>query len=184
MHRQPGLKSTSAARARRAAWVFGVTLVLVGAPVQTRSETMTTSPASSAPALSTGERLMQLVPDQVGPWKRHKLTRAPRAIDGTSASTVEAEFRQGNRRVQVSVTQMKAPPSPPPVAPADRETASGRERSYAENGATVLEQTRKADGRTDVTVVRADGVAVAAHAIGVTASDLKAIAQGIKTAGP
>jgi hypothetical protein len=145
---------------------------------------MTTSPASSAPALSTGERLMQLVPDQVGPWKRHKLTRAPRTIDGTSPPTVEAEFRQANKRVQLSVTQMKAAPSAPPAAPVDRETASGREKAYAENGATVLEKTRNADGRMDVTVVRADGISVNAHAIGVTASDLKAIAQGIKTAGP
>lgn len=184
MHRQPGLRLPSAAGAWRVALAVAAMLVSIGAPAQTRSETMPSSPASSTPAPSVAERLMQLVPDQVGAWKRHKLSRAPRRIDGTSPPSAEAEFRQGRQRVQLNLTQLKSPPPAPPAAPVNQETASGRERAYAEDGATVMEKTRKADGRTEVTVVRPDGLSITAQAIGVAAGELKALALGIKPAGP
>jgi hypothetical protein len=80
----------------------------------------------------------------------------------------------------VSVTQTNAAPSP--VTPIERDTDEGSEKIYVEGGNTVRETLRRADGRADVALIRTDGVTVIAHSMGVAASELKAIAQGVKTA--
>ena len=141
---------------------------------------MPTGPTSPAPVLTTGERLMQLVPDHVGRWKRHALARAPARVDGVRPPTVEAEFRRANFRVQLSVTQTAG--APVTATPIERDTAEGSEKIYVEGGGIVRETLRRADGRIDVALMRADGVIVIAHSIGVTASELKTIAQGVRPA--
>jgi hypothetical protein len=180
MHKQPKLKLTHPPLSLRLVRVAVVTLVMFGAPALLRSETMSTRPAPSVPALTTNERLMQLVPAQVGKWKRHKLAGARANVAGVKPPTVVAEFRRAEFRVQVSVTQTNAAPSP--VTPIERDTDEGSEKIYVEGGNTVRETLRRADGRADVALIRTDGVTVIAHSMGVAASELKAIAQGVKTA--
>jgi hypothetical protein len=172
-----GSKPTHPARALRTALAVGAVVAILGAPAQLRSETMPTSRTSSAPALTPGERLMQLVPDHVGRWKRYALARARANVDGVRPPTVEAEFRRAAFRVQLSVTQTEG--APVPSMPIERDTAEGSEKIYVEGGTTVRETVRRADGRTDVALIRPDGITIIAHSIGVAASELKAIAQGV-----
>ena len=143
---------------------------------------MPPSPSSSAPALTPSERLMKLVPERVGKWKRHMLRGAPHDPQMESPRMVEAEFRRDKLHVMLSVTDTGAAAAPP-AAPVDRSDDQGSEKVYAEGSATVRETVRRIDGQIEVALQRADGITVLVHAIGVPASDLKALALGIKAAG-
>jgi hypothetical protein len=182
MHTRPPSKSICSLRALRLGLVASLVLVMFVAPKLLRSQTMPTRPASSAPELTLHERLMQLVPDMVGEWKRHTVNRARPRIDGGRPPTVLAEFRHGKFRAQVSVTQGAPGPVPVLSAPVEHHSVTGSEKAYSEGGVRVSETHRVADGRTEVTVVRDDGIFVVAHSIGVAASELKALALGIKSA--
>jgi hypothetical protein len=182
MHKRPESKSTHSPGVLRGLLLAGLSLAMVAAPPLLRSQTMSASPKPSAPELSIHERLMQLVPEHVGDWKRQTLNRARPGMRGVRPSTVLAEFRRGDERVQMSVGQTKGEPKPVPVldAPVERNSAEGSEKSYTEGAAMVMESFRRADGRTEVSLVRADGIVVSVQSIGVAASELKALVQGIK----
>jgi hypothetical protein len=116
----------------------------------------------------------------VGKWKLLGTGPEDRLIDGVRPSGVLAEFRRGKERVQLKV--MQGDPGPVPVlsAPMEENTVVGTKKVYNEGSALVRETYRVADGRTDVSVVRDEGIIVTTHSFRVPASELKAILLGIK----
>lgn len=139
--------------------------------------------SASAPLSPTeaNERLMKLVPEQVGAWKMASLRGASAGIDGTIHPAAEAEFHNGPRRASVTV----APPGPlritPPATPFERNTGSEIEKVYAEKGGAIRETVRKADNRGELVYTRADGSVVTVSGTHVPAADLKALALAVKT---
>jgi hypothetical protein len=140
-------------------------------------------PSSSRAELTPSERLQRLVPEQIGAWKRHSLGGAlpGRAALAEPADVVDAEFRNGNRRATLSVSDAGAGAAKPyQGAPTRTATDDGPEAIYHEEGATVLEKVRRIDGRAEVTLLRDDGIVIVAVATGVTPIQLKRLARGIK----
>jgi hypothetical protein len=123
---------------------------------------------------------MHLVPDHVGGWKRHSLKRAAHEVDGSAPARVEAEFRRGDRQAAMLVSASDGGMAP--AAAVDRHDDQGSEKIYAEGGSTVRETVRRIDGRTEVAVMRPDGVTVIVQAHRVPAADLKQLAFGVHAA--
>ena len=137
-----------------------------------------TPPTSVSP--TPNERLMRLVPESAGAWTRHSLRGARPGPDGQTKPAAEAEFRRLDVRVTVTVAEAGALHDSPPSAPTEGNTVDGSEKLYAEGGATVRERVHRIDGRTDVALMRADGIVVTAQGMRVSAADLKALALAIK----
>jgi hypothetical protein len=95
------------------------------------------------------------------------------------ADVVDAEFRNGNRRATLSVSDAGAGAAKQ-GAPIRTATDDGAEATYHEEGATVLEKVRRIDGRAEVTLLRDDGIVIVAVATGITPIQLKRLARGIK----
>jgi hypothetical protein len=167
-------------------WVLvgGFMLAMLVAPPPLRSQTLSASPNSPTSDWATHEQLKKLVPERVGKWKLFGTGPEPMRVDGFQPSGVLAEFRRGKDRVQVKV--MQGDPGPVPVlsAPIEENSVAGTKKAYTEGGVLVREAYRVADGRTDVTVVRDEGVIAKAHSFRAPASELKAILLGIKANSP
>jgi hypothetical protein len=159
-------------------------LAMLLTPPLLRSQTMPESPAEPTSDWATHERLKKLIPERVDKWKLLGTGPEPMRIDGFQPSGVLAEFRRGKERVQVKV--MQGDPGPVPVLSAAIEENSvvGTKKAYTEGSVLVRETFRVADGRTDVTVVRDEGIIAKAHSFRVPASELKVILLGIKTKSP
>lgn len=164
---------------RRHAVATAVLAALLCAAPLARSDTMSpaTPPPTSAPA-SPNERLMRLVPDKVGAWKRHSLRGAQPSKDGSVTPGAQAEFRRGGDRVELRIADGGS--APQPSAPMERNDVEGSERVYSEGGATVRETTRAADGRVDVVLTRADGIVVMVQGTRVPPAELKALALAVR----
>ena len=126
------------------------------------------------------ERLMRLVPQTAGDWKRHSLRGAQPGIDGQVQPAAEAEFRRHNVRVTLSVTDAGTPAEKPPAAPVVSNNDDGSEKLYAEGAVTVRETVRRIDGRVDVVLMRPDGIVVMVQGTKVPAADLKKLALAVK----
>ena len=140
--------------------------------------------AASAPAATPTpvERLKQLVPEQIGAWKRHSLAGPPLGREGDGTPSANAEFRNRKLRVTVSVSDAGAPTSAGPAAPVETKTDSGSEKTYREGTSTVRETYRRIDRQGEVTLLRADGIVVIARGTGIEAAQLKALASGVRPA--
>ena len=148
-------------------------------------DTPASPPLSSSPAEPTpAERLQRLVPERVGAWKRYALGgRLPgRHVLPEPNVVVDAEFRNGDRRATVSVSDAGVGAATPYEGALIRKsTDEGREATYHEGGATVLEKVRRIDGRAEVTLLRDDGIVVVATATGIAPAQLKRLARAIKS---
>ena len=170
-------------RLSAALFVPGVTAMLLGAAVVLPS-TARSQPVSAQPAAASAtpnERLMALVPKTAGAWTLHALSGARTGPDGQTTPGAHAEFRKGSARITLTVTD--AGPGQviaPPATPTERNTGSGIEKVYAEDRATVHESHRKADGRIELMLARADGIVVTVTGTNVPAVELKQIAMGVK----
>jgi hypothetical protein len=182
MHKQTDSKSFASHRALRAGLLAGLLLAMLAATPLLRSQTMPDSPSEPTSDWATHDRLKKLVPERVGKWKLFGTGPEPMRFDVFRPSGVLAEFRCGKDVVKVNAMQGDPRPVPVLSAPVERNDAVSRERAYNEGGSMVNETYRLADGRTDVDVVSNDGVIVSARSYGVPASELKAIAMGIKAA--
>ena len=142
---------------------------------------MSATPPPAATAQATpNERLMNLVPEQVGEWKRHALRGARPGPDGQVKPAAEAEFRRQDARVTLSVSEAGALRASPPSTPTERDTGSGTEKFYAQGDAAVRETWRRADGLAEVSLTRADGIVATARGHHVPAEELKALTLGVK----
>ncbi|MBX3607217.1 MAG: hypothetical protein KF788_18200 [Piscinibacter sp.] len=137
-----------------------------------RSQTVTATPTPN-------ERLMSLVPEKIGDWTLDSLRGARPGPDGVTDPAAEAEFRKGDLRASLTVSQ-SARRVTPPASPTENTTPEGTERIYAEGNAALREAVRRADGRVDVALMRADGIVVTVQATMVAVHDLKTLALGIK----
>jgi hypothetical protein len=133
--------------------------------------------------LTPEEQLQRLVPERVGAWKRSSLgERLPERVEAADAKpVVEAEFRNADKRATVSVSDAGAASAQPyrgePMRTANDE---GREATYHEGDATVLEKVRRIDGAAQVTLLRDDGIVIVVSATGIPPQQLKRLAQGIR----
>lgn len=150
----------------------------------TPSDAPANPPASASRAEPTPEeQLQRLVPERIGAWKRASLgERLPERVEAPgSKAVVEAEFRNGAKRATVSVSDAGAASARPyrgePMRSANDE---GREATYHEENATVLEKMRRIDGAAQVTLLRDDGIVVVVDATGIAPAELKRLARGIR----
>ena len=165
-----------------------VALELVVIP-PARSATVTQRDAPAKPPatpsrveLTPGEQLQRLVPERIGAWKRHSLgERLPERVEAPDAKpVVEAEFRNADKRATVSVADGGAASANPyRGAPMRTATDEGREATYHEGGATVLEKVRRIDDAAQVTLLRDDGIVIVVSATGIAPVQLKRLARGI-----
>lgn len=133
--------------------------------------------------LTPEEQLQRLVPERIGAWKRSSLgERLPGRVEPPDPkAVVEAEFRNADRRATVSVSDAGAASAKPyRGAPMRTATDEGREATYHEEDATVLEKVRRIDGATQVTLLRDDGIVIVVSATGIAPVQLKRLARGIR----
>jgi hypothetical protein len=91
---------------------------------------MPESPLPPVRVMDARQELMQLVPQQVGKWKRQLFRLPETRIDGFKPSSVLAEFRHGKLHVKVTVTQSDPKPTPVSSAVVERNDAVGTEKLY------------------------------------------------------
>ena len=162
-------------RARRAVLGAAALLALLCAlPSSPGSQTLSVS------ATSPHGRLMALVPESAGGWKRSVL-RGPRADPNfTPPPGAEAEFRRGDLVLRVNLSEAPQAPPPPPSPPIETDGDAGTERIYGEGGATVRETVRRADGRLDLVLMRPDRVVVAVQGYRTTMAELRTVALAVR----
>lgn len=151
---------------------------------------MTPSDAPAKPAaiasrveLTPEEQLQRLIPERIGAWKRFSLgERLPGRVEAPdSRPVVEAEFRNADKRATVSVSDAGAASAQPYRGePMRTSTDEGRQATYHEGDATVLEKVRRIDGEAQVTLLRDDGIVIVVTATAIAPVQLKRLARGIK----
>lgn len=143
--------------------------------------------AAAAPAAPiAAAQLRELVPAQVGPWKRTSLSspaqrRRGAAEEGASAL---ARFRQGRVEATLTISDLAglsgvAQPAQWRGEPVERDTDDGREKLYQEAGHTVREWAARAGTQREVSLILANGIVVAAAAERAEMAALKQLADGI-----
>jgi hypothetical protein len=144
-------------------------------------------PPPAVPAASTSaeptetERLKKLVPERIGVWKLKSLVGPLPGREDPPSPSVDAEFRHGERRAAVSVSDAGVNAAARYTgAPVRETTDEGREATYREGNATVLERLRKIDRQAQVTLLRDDGIVVIAKGTGIDTAQLKKLVLGIK----
>lgn len=170
----------------RSAVALGLAIGM-GHPLDARSADVTATPAPATaprPPISE-EQLLALVPERVGAWRRKSLDRPAPTGERDAEPFVEAVFRHGRREVRLQVASLGADAGVPFTGAAvDRRTAEGREKAYAEGDSAVRETHRDADGRTELRLLRPDGVVVIVRAHGVPGAELKALALAVRRSVP
>lgn len=143
--------------------------------------------AATAPtAAIAAARLRELVPAQIGAWKRSSLTspaqrRRGAAEEGASAL---ARFRHGRIEATLTISDLAglsgaAQPAQWRGEPVERDTDDGREKLYQEAGHTVREWAARSGARREVSLILANGIVIAAAAEQAEMAALKQLADGI-----
>ena len=172
------------------AGVLGLVALDLVVTTSARSATVTQPDApAKAPAtanrveLTPEEQLQRLVPERIGAWKRFSLgERLPERVEAPdSKPVVEAEFRNADKRATVSVSDAGAGSAQPYRGePIRTSSDEGRDATYHEGDATVLEKVRRIDGAAQVTLLRDDGIVIVVSATGIAPTQLKRLARGIR----
>lgn len=131
--------------------------------------------------------LKALLPETVGGLTRESYEAQSNAAMGIASSSARARYASGERRVELSITDMGSLAGLAGIAgwanmTVDRETDGQVEKVYKQGTRTVREQYRKDGSRGEVTVILPNGVIVEAQGDGVDPASLKKIVDGVDLA--
>jgi hypothetical protein len=106
---------------------------------------------------------------------------------GIAGSGAKASYAAGERRVELSITDMGGLAGMATIAgwanmTMDKETDGKVEKVYKEGGRSIHEEYRKDGSHGEMAVVLANGVVVAAEGSRVDMATLKAMVQGVDLA--
>lgn len=145
-----------------------------------------------AMAGTTGEplppqALKALLPDTLVGLKRESIEAQSQQAMGMGGSSAKARYADGERRLQLSVTDLGGMSGLAALAAwagttLDRETDQGFERVFKHGERTVREKYRKDGSQGEYTVILQNGVVVEAEGRRIDQPALKAIVEGLDLA--
>ena len=131
--------------------------------------------------------LKALLPETLGGLARESFEAQNNAAMGLASSSARGRYAGGDRRVELSITDMGSLAGLAGVAgwanmTVDRETDGQVEKVYKQGTRTVREQYRKDGSHGEVTVILPNGVIVEARGNGVDPASLKKFVDGLDLA--
>lgn len=128
--------------------------------------------------------LKALLPETLGGLGRESYEAQSNTAMGIASSSARARYASGDRRVELSITDMGSLAGLAGIAgwanmTVDRETDGQVEKVYKQGTRTVREQYRKDGSHGEVTVILPNGVIVEARGDGVDPASLKKIVDGL-----
>jgi Yip1 domain len=135
-------------------------------------------------AAIAAQDLKALLPEALGEFKRESFEATGGQAMGIAGSTAKASYRSGDKRVDLSITDLGAMGGIAAMAglaqmTMDKETSEGFEKVYKQGKHTVREQGRKDGGRAEYTVMLDNGVIVEARGEQLDMSTLKSLAAAV-----
>ena len=130
------------------------------------------------------QELKALLPESLGDPKRESYEAQGGEAMGVAGSSAKASYGAGDKKVQLSVTDMGGLAGLAALAgwanmTVDRETNDQIEKVYKQGARTVREEYRKDGSRSEVTVILGNGVLVEAKGSGVDPAVLKKVIEGV-----
>ncbi|HSC63656.1 MAG TPA: Yip1 family protein [Caldimonas sp.] len=131
--------------------------------------------------------LKAMLPESIGDMKRTAIEAQGGEAVGIAGSSAKASYAAGDRRVELSVTDMGGLAGMAAMAgwanmTMDKETDGKVEKVYKEGGRTVHEEYRKDGSHGELAVILANGVVVSAEGTRVDMAALKGMLRGIDLA--
>jgi hypothetical protein len=128
--------------------------------------------------------LKALLPENLGSLKRESFEASGGGAMGMAGSTAKGVFADGEKRVELSITDLGGMGGLVSAATwagltVDRETSSGSEKVYKEGKRTVREEFRKDGGRGEYTVILQNGLVVEAKGNQTNIGALKGVVAGL-----
>lgn len=128
--------------------------------------------------------LKALLPEALGDMKRESYEASGGQGMGIAASTAKAVYAAGDKRVQLTITDMGGLGGLAAFAAwanvtSDRETADEVEKVYKNGNRTMREQARKDGSHAEVTTITANGIIVEARGDKVDLPSLRNVVQGV-----
>lgn len=130
------------------------------------------------------QELKALLPESLGDLKRESYEAQGGEAMGVAGSSAKASYGAGDKKVQLSVTDMGGLAGLAALAgwanmTVDRETNDQIEKVYKQGARTVREESRKDGSRSEMTVILGNGVLVEAKGSGVDPAVLKKVIEGV-----
>ena len=128
--------------------------------------------------------LKALLPAAIGDLKRESIESGGGAVAGIGGSSAKAAYAAGEKRVDLSVTDLGGLGGMASMASwanvtSDKETATEVEKTYKAGNRTVMEKQQKDGSRGEYTVLLANGVVVESRGEKVDVAALKGIVDGM-----
>ena len=128
--------------------------------------------------------LKAMLPESLGDLKRESIEAQSGQAMGLGGSAAKAAYAAGNRRVQLSITDMGGMGGLAAMAgwanmTMDRETDGKIEKVYKDGARTVHEEYRKDGSHGELTTILANGVVVEATGDRVDMAALKGVVAGV-----
>jgi hypothetical protein len=138
----------------------------------------------TAGAVIAAQDLKALLPEALGDFKRESFEASGGQAMGINGSTAKASYRAGDKRVDLSITDMGALGGIAAMAglaqmTMDKETTDGFEKVYKQGKTTVREEGRKDGSRAEYTVMLDNGVIVEARGEQLDMKALKTLAAAV-----
>ncbi|HMC15809.1 MAG TPA: Yip1 family protein [Albitalea sp.] len=128
--------------------------------------------------------LKALLPESIGEMKRESLDVSGGQAMGIAASVAKASYAAGDKRVQLTLTDMGGLGGLAGLAAwanvtSDRETNDEIEKVYKQGNRTVREEARKDGSHAEVTTITENGIIVEARGERVDLNALKSVIQAV-----
>jgi hypothetical protein len=128
--------------------------------------------------------LKALLPESLGDMKRESFEASGGQGMGIAASVAKANYVSGDKRVQLTLTDMGGLGGLAAFAAwanvtTDRETNDEIEKVYKQGNRTVREQARKDGSHAEVTTITQNGIVVEARGDGVPLNALKSVIEAV-----
>ncbi|MEO8278573.1 MAG: Yip1 family protein [Ideonella sp.] len=130
------------------------------------------------------DQLKARLPEAVGDLKRESIESQSSQAMGMGGSSAKASYAQGQRRVDLSITDLGGFAGVAAMAgwanvTADRETAEKVEKTYKQGQRTIKEEAWKDGSRGELTVLLANGVVVEANGHQVDLPTVRSIVDSL-----
>jgi hypothetical protein len=131
--------------------------------------------------------LKSMLPESIGDMKRAAIEAQGSEAIGIAASSAKASYAAGDKHAELSITDTGGLAGLATMAAwanltMDKETDGKIEKVYKEGGRTVHEEYQKDGSHTEMAVILANGVVVAAEGSRIDLATLKGMVQGLDLA--
>ncbi len=130
------------------------------------------------------EELKARLPEAIGELKRESIESQSGQAMGMGGSTAKASYAQGERRVDLSISDLGGLAGVAAMASwanvsSDRETAEKIEKTYKQGQRTIKEEAWKDGSRGELTVLLSNGIVVEANGRQVDLAAVRAIVENL-----